>query len=131
MRALWDEPAPGFDGRFVSFSNVIQRPRPTQRPHPPIVIGGESPAAYRRARSSTGWYGWEQTPEQVVAVRERLGAEVEITITPSPPGPLDPELARSYADAGVERLVLQPPNTTGAAMDDLIKASRETLIGHV
>jgi alkanesulfonate monooxygenase SsuD/methylene tetrahydromethanopterin reductase-like flavin-dependent oxidoreductase (luciferase family) len=130
-RALWDEPMPEFDGRFVSFSHVIQRPRPTQRPHPPIVIGGESPAAYRRARAADGWYGWERTPEQAAAVREQLGAELEVTITPPQPGPIDLELARRYADAGVDRLVLQPPDTTGASMDELIAATRDTLIGRV
>jgi len=131
MRALWDEPTPEFDGRFVSFSNVLQRPRPVQRPHPPIVIGGESPAAYRRARAADGWYGWERTPEQVAAVREELGTELEVTVTPSPPGPIEPELARRYADAGVDRLVLQPPDTTGTSMDDLIAATRDTLIGRI
>jgi probable F420-dependent oxidoreductase len=131
LHALWDEPAPDFDGRFVSFSNVIQRPRTAQLPHPPLVIGGESPAAYRRARAAGGWYGWEHSPEQIGAVREQLGAEIEVTITPSPPGPIDLELARRYADAGVERLVLQPPDTTGASMDELIAAVRDTLIGHV
>jgi probable F420-dependent oxidoreductase len=131
MRALWDEPAPDFDGRFVAFSDVIQRPRPVQRPHPPIVIGGDAPAAYRRARGADGWYGWERTPEQVAAVRERLGPELEITVTPSPPGPLDPELARRYAAAGVDRLVLQPPDTTGAEMDRLIAATRDTLIDRI
>ena len=90
MRALWDEPTPDFEGRFVSFSNVIQRPRPVQRPHPPIVIGGDSPAAYRRARAADGWYGWEQTPEQVGDDARRLRAGLEITITPAPPGPIDP-----------------------------------------
>jgi probable F420-dependent oxidoreductase len=131
MRALWDEPAPDFEGRFVSFSNVIQRPRPVQRPHPPIVIGGESRAAYRRARAADGWYGWERTPEQVAAVREELGERLEVTVTPAPPGPIELELARRYADAGVDRLVLQPPDTTGAAMDELIAATRDTLIGRL
>jgi probable F420-dependent oxidoreductase len=131
MRALWDEPVPEFDGRFVSFSDVIQRPRPPQRPHPPVVIGGDSPAAYRRGRAAGGWYGWEQTPEQVAAVREQLGAPVEVTITPSPPGPIELELARRYADAGVDRLVLQPPDTTGVSMDELIAATRDTLIGRI
>jgi alkanesulfonate monooxygenase SsuD/methylene tetrahydromethanopterin reductase-like flavin-dependent oxidoreductase (luciferase family) len=110
---------------------VIQRPRPTQRPHPPVVIGGESPAAYRRARAAGGWYAWERTPEQVAAVRERLGAQVEVTVTPSPPGPIELELARRYAEAGVDRLVLQPPDTTGASMDELIAATRDTLIGRI
>ena len=45
MRALWDQPTPSFAGRFVAFADVIERPRPVQRPHPPIVIGGHSPAA--------------------------------------------------------------------------------------
>jgi probable F420-dependent oxidoreductase len=130
MRALWDEPVPDFEGRFVAFSKVLQRPRPVQRPHPPIVIGGESPASYRRARAADGWYGWERTPEQVAAVREELGA-LEVTITPAPPGPIAPELARRYADAGVDRLVLQPPDTTGGSMDELIAATRDTLIGRI
>jgi probable F420-dependent oxidoreductase len=62
MLALWDEPVPRFEGSFVAFSDVIQRPRPVQRPHPPIVIGGASPPAFRRARAAGGWYGWEPTP---------------------------------------------------------------------
>jgi probable F420-dependent oxidoreductase len=131
MRALWDAPAPDFEGRFVSFSNVLQRPRPTQLPHPPIVIGGDSPRAYRRARAANGWYGWERTPEEVAAVREQLGGDLEVTITPLPPGPIELALAREYADAGVDRLVLQPPDTTGASMDELIAATRDTLIGRI
>jgi probable F420-dependent oxidoreductase len=131
MHALWDEPVPEFEGGFVSFSGVVQRPRPVQRPHPPIVIGGDSPAAYRRARAAGGWYGWERTPEQIAAVRERLGSEIEVTLTPAPPGPIEAELARRYADAGVDRLVLQPPDTTGASMDELITATRDTVIGRV
>jgi len=128
MKVLWDEPMPSFEGRFVSFADVLQRPRPVQLPHPPLVIGGESPAAFRRARAAGAWYGWEHTPEQIAAVREQLGPDVEITLTPGPPGPLDPALARAFAEAGVSRLVLQPPVTTGEAMDELIAATRETLI---
>ena len=74
MRALWDEPSPSFAGAFVSFSGVMQRPRPVQRPHPPIVCGGHSPASLRRAvLSADGWYGWEldpgQTAEHLSALR--------------------------------------------------------------
>jgi hypothetical protein len=95
------------------------------------VIGGESPAAFRRARAAGAWYGWEHTPEQIAGVRASLGADVEITLTPGPPGPLNPELAREFAQAGVSRLVLQPPDTSVASMETLIAATGETLIGQV
>jgi probable F420-dependent oxidoreductase len=137
MRALWAEPEPSFAGQFVSFDGVVQRPLPVQRPHPPIVIGGESKAALRRAvRFGNGWYGWDLTPEQtapLVAAMRADGAdrpaelgELEITITP--PMPVNLEVVRSYADAGVHRLVVQPETMDGTAIDDLIATLGDTVI---
>jgi len=142
LRALWDEPPPSFAGRFVQFADLIQRPRPVQQPHPPIVIGGDSPAAHRRAvRVAQGWYGWELDPEQAArAIAQlhdterryerpaRLG-ELEITITP--PGPVDLDTARRYADVGVHRLALLPRTMIGSDMDELIATTSERLIGRV
>jgi probable F420-dependent oxidoreductase len=142
MRALWTEPAPAFRGRFVSFDGVAQLPPPVQRPHPPIVVGGHSAAAYRRAvRQGNGWYGWQLTVEEaaraVADLAEAAGREgrpaalgpLEITVTP--PGPLDLDTARRYADAGVHRLTLQPESLDGSTVDDLIAATGDTLIGRV
>jgi probable F420-dependent oxidoreductase len=142
MRALWDEPTPRFEGRFVSFSDVIERPRPLQQPHPPIVIGGHSPAAYRRAiDAGNGWYGWEldleQTAQALAGLRDAASrherpadlGELEITITP--PGTPDLEMTRKYAELGVHRLAVQPSTSQGEAMDELIGVVGETLIGRV
>src|SRR6266508_4172862 len=142
MRALWDEPTPSFEGRFVGFADVVERPRPVQRPHPPIIIGGESPSAYRRAvQSGNGWYGWdldvEQTARALAALRQSTSryqrppglGELEITITP--PGSVDVETARRYADLGVHRLAIQPHTMDGSAMDELISSVAETLVGRV
>lgn len=131
MSALWDEPTPTFHGDFVSFSGLIERPRPVQRPHPPIVVGGHSPAAYRRAvTTADGWYGWQVDPDETVAAltslreaADRYGrpaelGELEISITP--PNTFDVGMARSYADVGVHRLVVQPSSSSGTAIDDLI-----------
>ena len=52
MLNLWEPRVRPFAGRFVSFADVVERPLPTQVPHPPIVIGGNSPAAHRRAVKS-------------------------------------------------------------------------------
>ena len=68
IRTLWDEPVPSFDGRFVSFSGVIQRPRPVQRPHPPIVIGGESARSRSRRHGS-----WTSTTFVAIATSGSIG----------------------------------------------------------
>jgi probable F420-dependent oxidoreductase len=138
LRALWDEPVPTFEGRFASFAGVLQRPRPVQRPHPPIVVGGHSAAAYRRAaREADGWYGWELDVEQTAAAlaelrrQERPAGRGELEITITPPGPVDLDTARRYADVGVHRLAVQPPSMEGTAMDELIAAVGDGLAGRV
>jgi probable F420-dependent oxidoreductase len=141
MRALWAE-APSFTGRFVSFADVAQQPRPVQQPHPPIVVGGHSPAAYRRAvRHGNGWYGWdlsvEQTAEALAALREvargedRPAALGELEVTITPPGPVDLDTARRYAEVGVHRLTLHPPSTEDDSVERLIGTAGDTLAGRV
>jgi probable F420-dependent oxidoreductase len=138
MRVLWDEPTASFDGRFVAFAGVMSRPRPVQRPHPPLVLGGHSAAALRRAaRVGAGWFGWALSPAEVADAVARLRAaerpaalgDLEITVTPD--ADLDLDLARRYAEAGVDRLVLQPRASTAAAAEELIAAARDTLIDRV
>ena len=43
LRTLWTEEQPAFDGQFTKFSGVQSRPLPVQKPHPPIILGGDSP----------------------------------------------------------------------------------------
>jgi probable F420-dependent oxidoreductase len=57
FRALWTEAAPRFAGRYVKFDNIVFEPKPLQRPHPPIWVGGESgPSLKRAARFGHSWY---------------------------------------------------------------------------
>ena len=54
---LWTAENPSFDGKYVKFSDIIFLPKPTQTPHPPIWIGGQSRAALRRAaRLGNAWH---------------------------------------------------------------------------
>jgi probable F420-dependent oxidoreductase len=56
IRTLWTEPLPSFEGRWHTFGPVDFEPKPKQKPHPPIWIGGESRPTIRRvARFGTGW----------------------------------------------------------------------------
>src|ERR1700704_1747184 len=64
MRGLFESDAPEFHGPHINYSDVLFAPRPS--PRIPILVGGDSPAALRRAASlGDGWYGLWRSPEQV------------------------------------------------------------------
>jgi probable F420-dependent oxidoreductase len=118
LRALWTEHEPSFQGRYVTFGPVKFEPKPVQKPHPPIVFGGESAAALRRAAAlGDGWYGVGHTPEsargQVARLRTLLAeatrgdAPFEMTVSHGG-GELSADDVARYADAGVHRVVSLP-----------------------
>ena len=130
MRELWYAERPAHEGRVVSFSGVQAYPRPLRTV--PIVVGGESAAAYRRAvEQGHGWYGFgldlETTAVCLQGLREAAAryerpaelGQLEISVTPRPSP--DREAAASFADLGVDRLILRP-RTGAAAHADLDEA---------
>ena len=75
MKALWTEDAPKFQGKHVSFDDVIFAPKPVAKPHPPIWIGGESAVALKRTvRVGDGWYPASNNPQHRLDTPARLGA---------------------------------------------------------
>ena len=78
MKALWTEDRVTFDGRFWQLDGAVMEPKPFQKPHPPIWIGGSHPNALRRAvRLADGFYGAGSRTtalfaDQVRTIREEL-----------------------------------------------------------
>jgi probable F420-dependent oxidoreductase len=143
IRAVWDERAPNFAGRYVGWSDLMQRPLPIQRPGPQIVVGGRSTAAYRRAlRQTHGFFGHNWTLDDTATIlgeiRElskqverpaELGA-LEITITPREE--LDLDTARRYADLGVHRLALLPRDLDSPSFaEEMIERVGSTVVGKI
>ena len=63
MRRLWTEPVVDFAGKWVTFETCRLDPKPIQKPHVPIIVGGYAEAAFRRAvRFGAGWYGFNLDP---------------------------------------------------------------------
>ena len=113
--ALWTKERVAFEGRFFSFPEVMFEPKPVQRPHPPVVIGGETFPALRRAARHDGWIGLSHTPESVVepvATLRRLRAEAGLADDPftvTVGGDVsDPSDVEAYAAAGVDRVIVSP-----------------------
>jgi len=77
-RELWTKDNPQFDGKYVKFANVLFEPKPVQKPHPPIWVGGESgPALRRTAALGDGWYPIGTNPQHRLDSMKRFAAGVE------------------------------------------------------
>jgi probable F420-dependent oxidoreductase len=115
MRRLWEHSVSSHDGEFFSFAGARAFPKPARRI--PIIMGGQTDAALKRAASyADGWCGFNLTPaETAEKVRrlDRLLAEngrrregFEIFV--SPVASERPESIAAYRDAGVDELYLAP-----------------------
>ena len=75
FRALWTEARPRFAGEFVAFDDILFHPKPVQRPHLPIWVGGEGAPARRRAGTlGDGWYPVIANPRRPLDTPEAYAA---------------------------------------------------------
>jgi alkanesulfonate monooxygenase SsuD/methylene tetrahydromethanopterin reductase-like flavin-dependent oxidoreductase (luciferase family) len=127
IRAIWTEPRPTHRGRFTAFASVQAHPQPTQKPLPPIVIGGHTDAAFRRAvEQGHGWYGFALDEDGARRCLDGLRAAaarferpatlgpLEISVTPRPTRggeAMDRASADRFAALGIHRLILIPPRS--------------------
>ena len=113
MRALWTDDVASFEGDHVRFRDVKSRPRPYRQGGVPIVVGGHSPAAARRAgRLGDGFYplgvaaeglsGLVEVMHREAAASGRDASAIELMTH----GPRDVEEARRLADLGVTRFLI-------------------------
>jgi probable F420-dependent oxidoreductase len=120
MKAIWTQDAAEYHGEFVDFAPVATWPKPVQKPHPPILIGGAFPYSARRAiRYGNGWMpqvtATDKTPlseliprfRQQAAEAGRDPATMPIIIGAQPP---DPSLIESYARLGVDMVYPSLPS---------------------
>ncbi len=133
IRRLWTEESVTFEGKFYTLRDALCEPKPIQRPHPPIVIGGSQPKMLRViARHADEWnmpshddaQKWGETNARLNEACAEVGRDppaeirrsVQIFLYPSdPPGQVDAQLAQlpQFAELGCEHAVLsfyQPPS---------------------
>ena len=78
FKELWTSDNPTFEGKYCRFSNISFLPKPAQKPHPPIWVGGESLRALRRtAELGNGWYPIGSNPQFPLETPEQLEAKLQ------------------------------------------------------
>jgi probable F420-dependent oxidoreductase len=109
MKAIWTETKPEYHGELVEFDTLMTWPKPVQKPHPPVILGGAFPWAARRViRYGNGWYpnAASGNPEEYLPAFRKMAQE-----------------------AGRDPASL--PVTIGGASDDLDKLKRFCDLGAV
>lgn len=137
MRVLWTQNAPAFQGEFCAFPPVQSLPKPVQKPHPPIIFGGQTTPALRRAAEvGDGWLGFNLSPEETAPLVRRLcqyaaaaGRNVDqLFIGVVATVPVTREGLQQYRDAGVRHLVVQPPSVVPEHIETALEELRERLV---
>jgi len=119
MKEIWTKEEAEFHGEFVNFDKIWSHPKPVQKPHPPILMGGYGPTTFDRViRFCDGWlplgYRMNVTDlvQRVTALRrqaEETGRDsksISITVFGASP---EPATIQELAKAGVERAVFMLP----------------------
>jgi probable F420-dependent oxidoreductase len=117
MKELWTKPAAEFHGKYYDFPLVKSFPKPLQKPHPPVLLGGSAKNILERIIAwGDGWLPNRVTPEKLRegrATLDRLAKDAgrdPSKITISVHGqPADRDLLRRFHDAGANRVIVRPP----------------------
>ena len=117
MKELWTKPAAEFHGKYYNFPPVRSFPKPAQKPHPPVLLGGGAKNVLQRVVAwGDGWLPNRITPDELRASRvtlDRMARDAgrdPSKLTISVHGqPADRDLIRRLLDAGATRVIVRPP----------------------
>lgn len=117
LKVIWAEGKASHSGKFFSFKDVAASPKPLQRPHPPILIGGNGGPALRRvAKQGDGWHPYllslEQMAQRLPLLDEELKKvgrkrkDVTVSLRVNIDAVPTRDAAEAYAELGIDELVI-------------------------
>jgi probable F420-dependent oxidoreductase len=136
MKELWTKDEAEYHGKFYDFPPVRSFPKPFQKPHPPIFLGGSAQNVLQRVVAwGDGWMPTRATPEDIKRARATLdelavaagrqASSIEITVYGEA---CDPEALKRFEEAGASRVIVRPETTDGdAALTALERVAKQLL----
>lgn len=118
MKEIWTKESSEFHGKFVNFDPIWCHPKPVQRPHPPVVLGGEGPKARELVVDvCDGWFPRGRNPELLLKglgdLKERAaraGRDMKTISVSAFAAPPDRDALDKLRDGGVARAILRLPS---------------------
>jgi len=138
MKAIWTQDPAEYHGDRVTFDPIIANPKPRQKPHPPIHVGGAFPGGMRRAvRYGDGWIpltgrgdddvvGHLEEFDAALGAAGRKRSDVEVTIYGAP---AEKEALERYKSVGIDRVVLGLPPAKAEVVTDLLDRYADIVSG--
>ena len=134
MKEIWHQDKAEFHGEYVDFDPIYSWPKPVQRPHPPVYVGGGEKAFDRVVQVGDGWFPNPETPDGLGPKIERLhklaGCEVPVTVMHV--GPAEAGIVSGYGRLDVERIVFPVDTEVSdpvATLDHLVALTTELTEG--
>ena len=139
MKTLWADEEAEFRGEFVSFPKARSYPKPVQRPHPPILFGGESEPALRRVGEiGDGWFGNGVSADDARGKIERIRryaqsagrerARIHMSVSPGVGRPVARDDLARYRDAGVDQIVVSPTSREASSVEDGVRRLADDIV---
>jgi probable F420-dependent oxidoreductase len=139
MKAIWTEDEAEYHGDLVDFPKIKAWPKPLQKPHPPVIVGGAFPHAARRSLAyGDGWIPHAGRPQysdvtdflpqfqQMAAEAGRNREDVPVTVFGAPE---DLDRLQRYRDRGVARVVVSLPSVKADEILPILDRWAELIIG--
>jgi probable F420-dependent oxidoreductase len=119
MKAIWTQHEASYTGEHVSFERIWSYPKPAQRPHPPILVGGDGPTVLDRVLAfGDGWFPNYRPDDaffaRVKELHDRADRPIEVQMIGMP---ADPRAMERVRDAGVKRVLHWLPSGPRAPVE--------------
>jgi probable F420-dependent oxidoreductase len=111
MKEIWAAGEASYEGEFVKFDRIWSWPKPAQRPHPPILVGGDGPTVMDRVLAFGDAWMPNYAPEGILERAAELRARADRPVSLQVMGvPADPKVLEAYAAAGFDRALYWLPS---------------------
>jgi probable F420-dependent oxidoreductase len=123
MKAIWTQDEASYSGEFVRFDRIWSWPKPAQRPHPPVLVGGEGPTVLDRVLAFGDAWIPDYAPDGLLERAAELRARADRPISLQVMGmPANPKVIEALAAAGCDRAVHWLPSAGRGTVERALDA---------
>jgi probable F420-dependent oxidoreductase len=130
MKAIWTQEEASYSGEYVNFERIWSYPKPAQRPHPPVLVGGDGPTVLERVLAFgdawlPNWRGDDTLFGRIDELRSRADRRIEVQILSAPP---DPVVLERFERAGVRRALHWLPSSPASGVQQSLEVWEDSIL---